>query len=71
MSLKQAFVTACLNLGVSVGMRADLAAVRALLARLYPLATEHSLIRLGCNGDGGYRIPNDLDRIAACFVRVR
>jgi len=67
MSLKHAFVTACLNLGVSVGMRADLAAVRALIARLHPLATEHSLIRLGCNGDGGYLVPNDLDGIAACF----
>jgi hypothetical protein len=67
MSIKHAFATACLNLGISVAMQADQTAVRALVARLHPLATEHPLIRLGGRADGGYLVPDDLDDIAACF----
>lgn len=65
--MKYAFVTACLNMGISVAMRTDMTAVRALLALLHPLETEHPLIRLGCRGDGGYLVPDDLKGIAACF----
>jgi len=32
-----------------------------------PLQTEHDLIRLGGDSDGGYLIPNDLDGISGCF----
>ena len=32
-----------------------------------PVATNHPLIRLGCEGDGGYLVPDDLEGIAACF----
>lgn len=32
-----------------------------------PLQTEHDLIRLGGDSDGGYLIPNDLDSISRCF----
>ena len=32
-----------------------------------PVATNHPLIRLGCDGDGGYLVPDDLDGITACF----
>jgi hypothetical protein len=67
MALKHTFVSACLNLGMSVGLQADSAAVRALIARLCPLATDYPLVRLGCDGDGGYLVPDDLDGIAACF----
>jgi hypothetical protein len=65
--MKYAFVTACLNMGISVAMQTDMTAVRALLFRLYPLVTEHPLIRLGCRGDGGYLVPDDLKGVAACF----
>lgn len=65
--IKFAFVTACLNVGVSVARRTDKAAVRDLVAQLYPLVTEHPLIRLGSRGDGGYLIPDDLEGVAACF----
>jgi hypothetical protein len=65
--MKHAFVTACLNVGVSVALKADQKSVEALVARLHPLLTEHPLIRLGCDGDGGYLVPDDLDGIAACF----
>jgi hypothetical protein len=41
--------------------------IRKMLTSLYPLCTNHSLIRLGPRGDGGYLVPDDLDGIAACF----
>jgi hypothetical protein len=65
--MKHAFVTACLNFGISVAMQTDKTAVRKLLALLYPLTTEHPLIRLGSGGDGGYLVPDDLNDVAACF----
>jgi hypothetical protein len=65
--LKYAFVTACLNAGISVAKQTDIEAVRNLVARLHPLVTEHPLIRMGAQGDGGYLIPDDLEGVAACF----
>lgn len=41
--------------------------VTALMRRLRPVHTGHSLIRLGPVGDGGYLVPNDLTGIEACF----
>ncbi|MEJ2410769.1 MAG: hypothetical protein P8Y48_16060 [Novosphingobium sp.] len=37
------------------------------LATLRPVETEHPLIRIGGEGDGGYLVPDDLDGIEACF----
>jgi Methyltransferase FkbM domain len=65
--MKHAFVTACLNFGISVAMQTDKTALRELMGLLHPLATEHPLIRLGADGDGGYLVPDDLNGIAACF----
>ena len=65
--IQRAFVTLCLNAGFSVAMQSDSHAVRDLIARLHPVATEHPLIRAGSDGDGGYLIPDDLTGIAACF----
>lgn len=38
-----------------------------LIEQLSPLATEHHLIRVGPDGDGGYLVPDDLSGIAACY----
>lgn len=38
-----------------------------LLELLRPVQTEHSLVRIGGGGDGGYLVPDDLAGIAACF----
>jgi hypothetical protein len=65
--MKHAFVSACLNVGISVAMQTDKEAVLALLSLVHPLITEHPLIRLGCGGDGGYLVPDDLKGISACF----
>ncbi len=37
------------------------------LTSLKPIKTNHELIRIGGDGDGGYLIPNDLTGIDACF----
>ncbi|MFY8015512.1 MAG: FkbM family methyltransferase [Limnohabitans sp.] len=38
-----------------------------LAKALHPVATQHQLIRVGSEFDGGYLLPNDLDGIRACF----
>lgn len=45
----------------------DADALRALVGRLHPLATDKALVRLGPSGDGGYLVPDDLAGISACF----
>lgn len=37
------------------------------LASCYPVQTQHPLIRIGAQGDGGYLVPDDLVGIDACF----
>lgn len=46
-------------------MRSEL--LNALFYRVRPIKTQHSLIRLGGDGDGGYLVPNDLTNVDACF----
>jgi hypothetical protein len=45
----------------------DYAALRSFLRSVHPVTTEHALVRLGGDGDGGYVVPNDLEDIKACF----
>jgi hypothetical protein len=45
----------------------DVDRVRSLLRSLHPITGGHPLLRLGCDGDGGYLVPDDLDNIDACF----
>jgi len=47
--------------------RSDMAQVRELVCKLRPVKTDHSLVRLGGAGDGGYLVPDDLKGLAACF----
>jgi hypothetical protein len=42
-------------------------AITRLISTLYPYKTNHDLIRLGADNDGGYLVPNDLENISACF----
>lgn len=39
----------------------------AIIDALRPVVTEHDLIRVGGDGDGGYLIPDDLDGVEICF----
>lgn len=38
-----------------------------LVDRMRPVKTRFPLIRIGCNHDGGYLVPDDLNDISACF----
>tara|TARA_B110000093_G_scaffold159494_1_gene179304 strand:- start:6554 stop:7366 length:813 start_codon:yes stop_codon:yes gene_type:complete len=37
------------------------------LSRVRPYTSEHKLIRIGDDGDGGYLLPDDFDGISNCF----
>lgn len=53
--------------GLIIRREPDGAPLRAMLAGLHPVRTEHELLRLGNDADGGYLVPDDLDGIAAVF----
>ena len=40
---------------------------RDMIASLYPVKTQHELVRIGGFGDGGYLMPDDFQGIDACF----
>ncbi len=42
-------------------------ALRDFLKTVHPKQTNHDLIRLGGDSDGGYLVPDDLEGISACF----
>ena len=65
--LKYLAVSTALRLGFSIAKKTPVHDVKNLLGRLHPVVTEHRLLRLGCTGDGGYLIPDDLDVFDACF----
>jgi hypothetical protein len=50
-----------------VAPRTTTSCVAELIRALAPLATDHPLIRLGPEADGGYLVVDDLDGIRACF----
>lgn len=52
---------------VYVGKSTPYPSVVSLLESLKPIQTNHELIRVGGDGDGGHLIPNDLMGIDACF----
>jgi len=54
-------------MGFAVSRQVELERQRRLLDAISPVGTEHRLIRIGGDADGGYLIPDDLDGIAACF----
>ncbi|WP_186646212.1 FkbM family methyltransferase [Fluviispira vulneris] len=41
--------------------------IKEFIKELRPYATEYSLLRFGCPGDGGYLVPKDLEEIEYCF----
>jgi hypothetical protein len=62
-SIKQRVLGTLAMSGVSVVRASDCNEIRAALNLLRPFETEHTLIRFGSIGDGGYLLPNDLDDI--------
>jgi hypothetical protein len=45
----------------------DPALLRDFILALKPVTSNHNLIRIGGEGDGGYLVPDDLDNINSCF----
>jgi len=45
----------------------DVAIVRDFISLLKPITTNHNLVRIGGDGDGGYLVPDDLNNINCCF----
>ena len=41
--------------------------IRQFIKNLSPKTVGHDLIRIGCDTDGGYLVPDDLEGIQACF----
>jgi hypothetical protein len=55
------------GVGLTLGRTARPGDVQRFLEMVSPIETEHALIRLGGEADGGYLIPDDLEGINACF----
>lgn len=53
--------------GLMVSPMANKYKLKKLYEKLMPMKTEHELIRLGSENDGGYLIPDDLNDISVCF----
>ena len=53
--------------GFSIEQQVSIDRQAALIQRARPWQTEHPLIRLGGDYDGGYLLPDDLEGIVACF----
>lgn len=53
--------------GIYVERMTPAARMAKLANRLWPIATQHDLIRIGGDADGGYLLPDVLDGISACF----
>jgi hypothetical protein len=56
-----------LNRRVTLGKTASVGAIEDFLGTIRPVETEHPLIRVGGEADGGYLIPDDLAGVEACF----
>jgi len=56
-----------LKCGLWVGQVPKRKALQNLLLNLKPIQTEHKLIRIGANFDGGYLVPDDLEGVNCCL----
>lgn len=66
-ALKDLARSALLNRRTTLGRTAGTEAIEDFLRTIRPVETEHRLIRVGGDADGGYLIPDDLGGISACF----
>lgn len=65
--LKYLAVSTAFRFGLAIAKTTPMDDLGMLIRRLKPVTTDHELIRVGCDGDGGYLVPDDLDGIDACF----
>jgi hypothetical protein len=55
------------GIGLTLGRTANPREIQRFLEMVRPVETEHTLVRLGGDADGGYLIPDDLEGVSACF----
>lgn len=60
-------INAMLSMKIMIGRTKAKDDIIRIIEKLRPKKTEHELIRVGGNGDGGYLLPNDLVGIKACY----
>jgi hypothetical protein len=65
--LKEAIKGLLLKNGIYVSKVTPYLSLVSFLASLKPFETNHELIRIGGDTDGGYLIPNDLQDVDTCF----
>jgi Methyltransferase FkbM domain len=65
--IKYSAVSIAYRFGLAIAKPTDTTAIAQFARRMAPVETDHPLVRLGCDGDGGYLVPDDLDGITACF----
>ena len=65
--LKRLMRSSLLNQGVYLDRSTDNIKLNQFLTAVKPVRTNHELIRMGGDGDGGYLVPNDLEGIDVCF----
>ena len=56
-----------LNQQIWIGRTTEKQKILEFIELVKPIKTNHDLIRLGGDTDGGYLIPNDIDNIDTCF----
>jgi methyltransferase FkbM-like protein len=56
-----------LKLGANIIRITPAEHLTALINKLHPVKTNHELVRIGPDGNGGYLLPDDFDGITACF----
>lgn len=66
-ALKDLARSVLLNRRTTLGRTARTEAIESFLRTIRPVETQHPLIRVGGDSDGGYLIPDDLAGISACF----
>ena len=66
-TLKNLFKKILLKNRILISRTTKASKIAQFLSSVSPITTEHSLIRVGGNNDGGYLIPNDIENIDACF----
>jgi hypothetical protein len=61
------FKSLLLNQNKLICKTTDVTLVRNFISSLKPITTNHNLVRIGGEGDGGYLVPDDLNNINCCF----
>jgi Methyltransferase FkbM domain len=66
-ALKRIVSSFLLSNDIAISRALDTRPLLDFLASLRPVTTNHELIRIGGDSDGGYLIPDDLENVEFCF----